>query len=67
MEQREADRRTNHILKHEGLYRAFPIFQKMVDHTVYISREEKMASQRAVDNRYGSVLVDQAEQNAHGA
>lgn len=67
MEQREADRRTNHILKHEGMYRAFPIFQKMVDSTVYISTEEKQRSARIVDGVYGTVAVDEAERTAHGA
>ena len=61
------DRIANQLMKFADLCGIRPEFQQMIENTIVINTEEKMASQRAVDNRYGSVLVDQAERNAHGA
>lgn len=63
----DIDRRTNLILKHESEYRAFPMFQKMVDNTIYISLEDKYKSAIHVDARYGTELVNATEREAHGA
>ena len=62
----DIDRRTKLIFAHEEEYRAFPVFQKMVDNTQFIPVEEKEASLRYLDTVYGTELVDRVEREAHG-
>lgn len=49
----EFDRRTAQILRHEETYRNSPLFKQMVDQTVYLTPEQKEASQLEVDRVYG--------------
>ena len=60
----EIDRKTNLILKNSEIYRAFPMFQKMVDNTIFLSPEAKHASDRYVDEYYGTELVRESVRGA---
>lgn len=54
----ERERRANFIIRHADEYMASPAYQRMVDHTVFLTDEQKGKSQLEVDRKYGSMHTE---------
>lgn len=53
--EKERERRANQIVRNADIYSYDDDFRRMVDNTVYLTGEQKVASERVVGRAYGSI------------